>query len=177
MNFQELIRATRKPGESVYQGRLLCLDPGHTTGWALFEGLELKEFGQLDTPEVNGVLIPMMEFFKAREPLNDLIYEDYRVYGWRAKHHAFSELHTAKLIGVIEAVAQSIVGLNIYKQMASVAKQWAKDEFLKEWGFFQQTVGQKHARDAVRHGCYFVSFGGKDKWHERPGRTRGKTVG
>lgn len=42
------------------------------------------------------------------------------------------------------------------KQMAVTAKNFCTDDKLKQWGFWQ--AGQKHARDSIRHGCYFLLF-------------------
>ena len=43
-----------------------------------------------------------------------------------------------------------------HKQMASTAKTFATDKKLREWGFWER--GMRHARDAIRHGCYFLLF-------------------
>jgi len=36
---------------------------------------------------------------------------------------------------------------------AGLAKTFANDDKLEAWGFWRK--GQKHARDAIRHGIYF----------------------
>jgi hypothetical protein len=177
VNFHELVQRTRKSGELPFSGKLLALDPGQTTGWAYFEGTSLKLFGQLQTGEINpNTLKNIRNLVTVACPAEVCVFEDYRVYGWRAKQHAFSELHTTQLIGLIQTELMSN-GIEYHKQMAVVAKSFATDDRLKEWGFWEATAGQKHARDAIRHGCHFITFGSKDKWPARAGRTKGKTVG
>jgi hypothetical protein len=134
-------------------------------------------FGQLATEEMGATTLRLLTSLFAEYPnLVGCVMEDYRVYGWRAKQHSFSELHTSQLIGMIQTVALSN-GVEYHKQPASVAKGFVKDDQLKEWGFWDKTAGLKHARDAIRHACYFITFGSRDKWSARKGRSRGKTVG
>jgi hypothetical protein len=40
--------------------------------------------------------------------------------------------------------------------MAHQAKGFVTDEKLKAWGFYQK--GVRHARDSIRHACYFLLF-------------------
>lgn len=42
------------------------------------------------------------------------------------------------------------------KQTASLAKTTVTDERLKSWGFWEQTTGRPHARDAIRHNVTFL---------------------
>lgn len=172
MNFAELVTKSRTGGEPVYSGSLLSLDPGHTTGWAYFEGLELIASGEVNTKDQMDWLDTLMDLFKEYGP-DEVVFEDYRVYKWRVQQHAHSELHTSKLIGAIQMVAQ-LLGLNYHKQPASVAKDFCNDKKLKEWGFY--VAGQRHARDAIRHGCYFIMFGEKDKWQRKSKKAK-TTVG
>lgn len=41
-------------------------------------------------------------------------------------------------------------------QMAAQAKGFVDDDKLKAWGFWIK--GKKHARDAIRHGVYYLLF-------------------
>ena len=86
--------------------------------------------------------------------------EEYRVYRWRAKQHAGSDLLTARIIGGIEMACSALLGyghIPIIKQPAHVAKNFVSDDKLQAWGFYER--GQKHANDAIRHACYWQLFG------------------
>lgn len=84
-----------------------------------------------------------------------IVYEDYKVYSQKLNSHAFNPIFTVRLIGAIETYCQTN-GVKAHKQMATTAKNFVTDDKLKQWGFWQE--GMKHARDAIRHGCYFLLF-------------------
>lgn len=159
MDFKKLSDATRSQHKlSAIEGneKLLCFDPGHTTGWAYFEGLELKDYGEIDTREVADS-VDSIELLILRHEAHAIVVEDYRIYKWRAKHHAGSNLLTARVIGRIETLAYLGCTADLFKQPAHIAKGFCTDAKLKGWGFYRK--GSKHARDAIRHGCYFLLFG------------------
>ncbi len=137
---------------------LLCLDPGETTGWAVFhctiKEVVLFKWGQVDTSDMLKGIQSIQYLLDGLDP-HILVVEDYRVYGWKTEDHSWSKLHTPKFIGVIYAVAHT-KGLVPVMQMAQFAKEFCTDDKLKRWGFYQK--GQRHARDAVRHGCAYILF-------------------
>ena len=135
---------------------LIALDPGETTGYAVFVGGELKQCGELDT-ETLKVGLPAIQELIDQSPIEwcRIVYEDYRIYSWKTEQHTWSGLHTPKLIGGIEALAY-VKGIPTFTQMAQVAKTFCTDEKLRTWGLYQK--GQRHARDAIRHGCYYQLF-------------------
>lgn len=90
-----------------------------------------------------------------------VVFEDYKVYGWKTDQHAWSGLHTPRLIGALETLLGVVHGIPFHKQMAHVAKGFCTDEKLTQWGYYAK--GQRHARDAVRHACYYILFGGQTK--------------
>ena len=173
MTFEELILKSRPEGESPYEGTLLSLDPGHTTGYCVFNGLELIRKGEIRTLEPEEAYKEINTLIHCARP-TEVVFEDYRIYSWRAKQHANSELVTAKLIGMIQAICISH-GLEYFKQPANVAMEFVTDKRLKEFRYYVE--GQRHARDAIRHACYFITFGGKDRWSRIAARKRGLTVG
>lgn len=160
MDFKTLEEHTRKVRLTVSlvsdDTITLCFDPGHTTGYAVFEGLDLVESGELVTKPIEQAVENIKAMFDKWQP-NIVVMEDYRVYKWKTKHHGGSELLTTRVIGCIETFSVlNFVPFTI-KQPAHTAKGFCTDPKLKEWGFYQ--VGLKHARDAIRHGCYFLLFG------------------
>jgi len=164
MDLNTLVHTLREQRnlEDLQNVRVLALDPGHTTGWAMFLNNELIRAGQIDTTSVDMATQTVGALFKEFEP-QIVVAEEYRVYKWRAKHHTGSDLLTARVIGCIETLC-AFTGASIIKQPANVAKGFCTDTKLRDWGVYQ--TGYKHANDAVRHGCYFLCFGAiqrKDK--------------
>lgn len=159
MEFEELVvkAHVQKGTPSVPQHFVtLCFDPGHTTGWAAFQGFELVKSGQIDTTSVENAASEVARLIKEYPP-DLVVMEDYRVYKWRAKHHVGSEMLTTRIIGCIETICIINSIFDIIKQPAHIAKGFCTDKRLREWGFYVK--GERHARDAIRHGCYYLIFG------------------
>ena len=168
LSFQEL--ATKlKPKH--FRGTLVCFDPGETTGLAIFKDGKLSETAQLITktrPQGIQVVDDLFCTLKGtRHRFEDskhyhdvrVVMEDYKIYGWKTDSHSWSDLHTPKFIGGIEALCH-IHNIPYHLQMAQQAKGFADDKKLKAWGYYDK--GQRHARDAVRHGAYYTLFNAED---------------
>lgn len=137
-------------GELPY---LLSLDPGGTTGWAVYNPLigdvqcgqlgpdkhhlELATFINdlfIETMDENKVLQIICESFEFRNSVNkDKI-----------------ELISREYIGVVELFSQQF-SIPVEYQMASHAKTFIGDVKLKRMGWYDETVGLTHTRDALRH--------------------------
>jgi hypothetical protein len=150
--FEQLLHK-RRGEDFIPPKRLLALDPGHTTGWAVFEHGKLTACGQSETEQKGWAEIDRL--FNDIDPTM-VIYENYRVYQHKLARHSNSEVYTLRLVGVIEYLCDVKHRIPRYNQMASQAKGFVTDEKLKHWGFYR--VGLRHARDAIRHGCYFLLF-------------------
>ena len=157
MDFTELVDTmqTQKPSPHRDQ-RILSFDPGHTTGWAFFHHGELINQGQIDTTSIANCIENAMPILHDYAP-EIVVMEDYRVYKWRQKQHVGSEMLTTRIIGSLETLAIQDFVNHVVKQPAHVAKGFCTDAKLKEWGMHQP--GMRHARDAIRHGCYYILFG------------------
>jgi len=135
--------------------RLLCLDPGHTTGWAIFARHELANSGTsntvLNNEELNWPAIE--DLFNASNPTH-VVCEDYKMYANKAQQHIGQSVFTLRLIGVIDYLCY-LRGIPIYYQMASHAKSFWTNEKLES---LKLVSNNKHARDAVRHGCQLITF-------------------
>jgi hypothetical protein len=169
--WQELFESVRKNEKTPE--RLLCLDPGETTGWALFEHSKLVRWGQIQTvdKEENILWHNLNELFIAINP-DFVVCEDYRIYQHKLARHSFSPVLTLRLIGGTDLMCllgwyvdygdsddcNSLEHFTcpIHYQMATQAKGFITDEKLLNWGFWQD--GMRHSRDAIRHGCYFLLF-------------------
>jgi len=158
MTFTQLLeRVCAQRKKQPFQGCLLALDPGETTGWAVFKRGELVESGQLPCEGAGGflTLANLIDYVKP----SIVVCEAYRVYSHKRDEHVWSDLYTVRLIGSVElsCIRKCI---HLYFQMASTAKGFCKDEKLKQWGYYKR--GERHARDAIRHGCYWLLFGKAD---------------
>jgi hypothetical protein len=134
--------------------RLLSFDPGGTTGIALFHSIQLAEALQLSTDDQAKALKVLTALFARTRP-TEVVMEDYRVYASKMEQHVGSSLSTPRLIGLIETLCLQ-QGIPYHKQPASTSKQFVTDEKLKDWNFYK--TGVRHARDAIRHGCYYILF-------------------
>ncbi len=142
-----------------FTGVVLALDPGETTGWAKFsatpEQAVLEDYGQTKTwPIVDGVS-GISELLQQHTP-TILVIESYRVYEWKVEDHSWSSVPTLQLIGCIKTLSIQH-NKPVYEQTAQIAKNFCTDERLKLWGMYPK--GLRHARDAIRHGIYYLLFG------------------
>lgn len=145
----EFLKASRK-GKSR-PARLLCVDPGETTGWSLWEDGELVKAGQFLVENMNECFM----FVTGISPTH-MVMEDYRVYGHRRDQHVGSQVVTVQYIGVFKLAAEQL-GIPLTLQMAWQAKKWATDEKLTQFGLYQ--INARHANDSIRHGIYYLLFG------------------
>jgi hypothetical protein len=152
LSFGEILKKRRGP-EWIAPARLLCLDPGHTTGWSVYENGKLTTEGQAATMAEGWKCIDQL-FLDVQPTM--VVYENYRVYAHKLERHSNSEVYTLRLVGVIEYLCEVKCQIPFYNQMAQQAKGFMTDDKLKKWGMYNR--GMRHARDAVRHGGYFLLF-------------------
>jgi len=176
ISFDELFSKVR--GNCQIPNRMLCLDPGETTGWALFEDHQLVRWGQIPTVVDGKIKWHELDLLFIDTMPDYVVCEDYRVYDHKLDRHSYSQVPTLRLIGGIDLMcnlgwytveeAEDVDNsyyeqhtCPIHYQMAVTAKSFCTDEKLKQWGFWQE--GMRHSRDAIRHGCYFLLFFNKGK--------------
>ncbi len=131
---------------------LLSFDPGETTGFARFEYGKLTWYEQLKTHTVHDACDPLNQLIA---PNCKVVVENYQVYKWKSEQHIGDTLHTPRLIGCIETLC-ALQGYRPTKQMAQNAKRFVTDDKLKHWNMYKK--GQPHARDAIRHGIFYILF-------------------
>jgi len=175
-SFQNIAAAVLKEKIKELPKSILTFDPGETTGWSSWakeidakEPPKLVKWGQLNTKTLRNA-IELEESVKnllmgsndTSRP-NVVVIEDYRIYEWKTDEHAWSSVHTIQLIGLIKTYC---IQNNIpyVMQSAQIAKQFATDEKLKDWDFWQP--GMRHARDAIRHGIYYILFNSQKKFND-----------
>lgn len=161
----EFIRKARPQTDWSEVGLVLCLDPGETTGWAVFSQGHLILCDQEPTGSEPALMADFIEHVQSdvinsatfNTGLDQIVYEEYRIRGNKAQQHIGSEVVTIQHIGAIRATADRL-GIPVAKQAAGLAKGFASDEKLRQWGLFQR--GKRHANDAIRHGVYWHLFAG-----------------
>jgi len=153
IKWEELFNLSRKDDKVPVS--LLCLDPGETTGYAIFHGSKLTSWGQTATVNKDDLLWNNLEEILMSQEHDFVVCENYRVYQHKLDRHSFSAIPTLRLIGAIDYHCWKH-HRPVQYQMASQAKAFVTDRKLKEWGFWKE--GMKHSRDAIRHGLYFLLF-------------------
>jgi hypothetical protein len=146
-----------------FQGVLLAIDPGETTGITLIErkGEEvfLEHQAQLVTWPFPLGSDALRDQFDCPE-LDAVVYEAYHIYAWRLHEHEFSEVPTIQLIGVLKHLAHQAC-IPAYVQTAQVGKGFFTDDKLKAFDMY--FPGMPHARDSLRHAAQWLMFGPKNK--------------
>lgn len=147
---------TTEMGRSNKDLTILAFDPGETVGWCCMKNGLLLSSGQIRTTEFTLAQVDeLAALFQVFCP-NIVVYERYMVYEWKTDEHAWNEVHTAQIIGILKYLALR-ARIPVVGQTAQIAKQFCTGEKLENWGFWKK--GERHARDAIRHACYFSLFG------------------
>lgn len=161
MTFEEFLKLYRSQHIPLWKPpkTLLALDPGETLGWARFSEGSLKDFGETSLC-VTKPFLALTALCCGSRPPDVIVSEDYKVYPWRLREHSWSTGYTMRILGMLEGIAEehSII---LFKQMAlSPTKGFCHNRRLREWGYYIK--GGAHARDAIRHGCYWLLFSKED---------------
>ena len=147
---------SRAKPDVVSPPRLLALDPGDTTGWALFEYGSMVQASVVLGPDVSTRVQHIHEVIHEHKPTH-IVCEEYRIYASHVDQHIYSSIPTLKLIGAIELSALLLdIPAVIKMQSAGQGKSFVKDNKLKMWGLYQ--FNNAHMNDAIRHGCHYLLF-------------------
>lgn len=142
-----------------YAGKILTLDPGETTGYSIWNSDPLNatmiKCGQLKTWPMQEAVKSFTDILQAEQP-DLVVFERYNIYEWKTDSHSWSDVPTLRIIGCLETLCIQL-SINIYNQSAQQAKNFCDDEKLQAWNLWIK--GQRHARDAIRHGVFFLMFG------------------
>lgn len=160
-----ICRVNRAQGVPPFQGTLLALDPGETTGASVFEhsgsgssgGTRLIHAAQLNTWPLENCVDQLTNIIREHSP-RFLVFESYHIYSWRLDEHKFNEVPTIQIIGSLKTLAIQR-SIPYHAQTAQVGKGFVSDEKLKRWNLWD--AGSTHARDSMRHGCHYLLFGNK----------------
>lgn len=148
--------------------RIIALDPGGTTGWAMWtkmynyvpgSGQYLGEddkfsWGQLGPHEHHEELFALLEHMHVQE--YTIVCESFEFRQYRQRENI--NLMSREYIGVVKLFRQQRSEIASFSpvvfQTAGQAKGFVSDEKLKAIDLYPS--GQKHARDALRHLIYYM---------------------
>lgn len=127
----------------------LAIDPGVTSGWALFRQKTLVQYGV-----VEGAVKDVWLFLEGKTP-SLVVMESFRLYPHAAANKIFSSFPEIETIGVIRLWV-ALHGAVLVEQSASQAKQAYSDAVIRQYvkGLNLPYPTSPHMRDAIRHGLY-----------------------
>ena len=140
-------------------GNLLAVDPGETIGWAWFyangdDSFEYINSGQTEWEKfLNELEIGIFIF---RKNGFEILIEDYKIRKDTISANIDKELLTVKVIGVIEWMCRR-KAITTILQPAGMGNAFFNKKRLKEMDLW--VVGKQHARSAIQHGMYYLTFG------------------
>lgn len=153
--------------------RLLALDPSGSfkegkgqTGWVVMNDNKIESFGQLKAKDYDTryqYWASHTSLMLIRKP-DEVVIEEFRLYGSKAKAQINSEMETSKLIGYLEMELYSH-NLPYKTQQASHAKQRYTDDIMIRKGYITKDDNNRiyingvnvsgHIVDALRHALYY----------------------
>jgi hypothetical protein len=138
--------------------RLLGLDPGKTTGWAIIdiETMPPKlETGRLSWPEDAVHLLDLLVAHKV------WVTEDFKIYPHKAAAQIGTRPPSAEVIGYLLGQANTVLVADVVLQMAVHAKEMFPDKGERSNVELKDVLRDSyprngHERDAVRHLLYYI---------------------
>lgn len=152
--------------------RTLYCDPGEDFGWAIGRGAKLLAAGTekmwtmaddvwaaLNDPNNPDIALNGDDFVRVGcegenvGPIGRIVYEDFRIYPWKAKALAWNQVRTARVIGALTFMGR-LHGIPTYPQPASIknAAQAAGAEEL----YYRPLKENRHQNDAIQHFVFFM---------------------
>ena len=129
---------------------ILCIDPGGTTGIAIFNVSEDSEPRLWEHLQIPNGTKGFIDFFRENEPLYNwkkIVCESFTL----RTGVKFPDLTPVYIIGALEAMVKDSV--EVVLQSPSL-KGLCDDDRLKSIGMHQR--GNGHANDAIRHGIIYL---------------------
>lgn len=147
----------------------LSIDPGESTGWALWEKDRLVEAGTDTLWDVIDSLSEACSLTTLTEndervqfpkQLGHIVMEDWALYPWKVKDLSWDKCRTARGIGAIELVCR-YTATPLTLQPAAIKKNaiaaGAEEQFLRP------LHENRHANDAIMHGVFYLARNGVPK--------------
>lgn len=140
---------------------ILSIDPGETSGFSLMKHSEKLNYNKKDRDLI--VNVGEKSGYKGFDSLIEnyepdlIVYEEFKLYPWKAKQKSWSTFPTVEVIGVLKYIAEQ-KNVKIIGQGADT-KTYFDDKKLKWCGVYKGYSA--HERDAIRHGLFYLEFGGE----------------
>ncbi len=130
--------------------RFLSLDPGGTTGYAIFEYEENEPFKVKEAGQIPGGLRGFIRWYgeQIKTSWDDVVCESFTL----RTGVKFPDLSPVYIIGALEAFEEAWGKEPIYQPPTS--KPLCNDDILKKLGI--HIPGKGHANDALRHGIIYL---------------------
>jgi len=125
----------------------LALDPGHTSGWATFDDTgDCTAVGQIKGLESLHAFLS-----KITPPPEVVIFENFKLFAWKAAQQSGSQLETVQAIGLIKAACFTwgVTPVDQNPNIKSVAEKWSGVKANKNHA-------ESHKDDAYNHGIYYL---------------------
>jgi hypothetical protein len=126
---------------------LLALDPGKTTGWAIFDAKgRMVDMGQANMKQIEDLDDKIKEL-----KLSHIVYEDFKLFRHRATRQVGSRFEASQVIGKAETWAYKN-DCEIVKQdpnIKSIAQKWSQVVPPSDHT-------KSHEIDAYNHGYYYL---------------------
>lgn len=136
-----------------YSG-LLSLDPGKTTGWAVFgNDAKVVEYGQADMNAVLDLDKLIVEY-----TLSHIVYEDFKLFRHKALKQVGSRFEASQVIGMAKSWARKYecVLVSQPSDIKPIAQKWSQVEPPSNHSL-------SHGIDAYNHGFYWLVRAGLRK--------------
>lgn len=154
-------KTVQLPLDNHVEGELpfvMALDPGGTTGWALFNPLLPHVLcGQLSGNHHLNLFSYLQETVEPPTVLREsvIVCESFQFRQFTGFDKSKVQLDSVEYIGVVKLFSQQF-GVPVQFQTASLAKHFVSDEKLRRMDWYKPTAGLVHARDALRHIIYYL---------------------
>ena len=136
LTFLEKTKTSREDNRKIPK-RLLSIDPGKVSGWALFSYEMLYFCGKIKWTQEYG-WDPIVDKISKLTP-DVVVCEDYRIYSGKRLVQAWSPVDTIRIIGAIEFVCRHDK-IKLVKQMATGVKKFVSDDKLKDWNMWNKKM-------------------------------------
>lgn len=128
--------------------KFISYDPGQTTGWAIFENDRLLSAGEsIDWKDI--------KFQLENDEFDFVLFEEFKLYPWKAKHKSWDTFTEIEVIGVIKEFCW-YNGIKLEKQIPAQKDFFDNKKLERLFG----KIPSRHAKDAVRHALVYLTFGG-----------------
>ncbi len=169
-------RKNRHAEEPCLLETVLAVDPGGTTGWAVF-AFDPKVFVQPETKILENIAFWSCGQFSGREndqvdgligiaeawPDASVVVEDFLLRQFNMGRELLAPVritaafsYALRSTGTEGSRRGRGEGRKFYLQQPALAKSTITDARLRASGFYSPTIGTEHARDAVRHALTYA---------------------